>query len=144
MHAAHKHTSKTQPSTVPAAAGPAPTRWTRFHSTATAFATDRARRSAASKASCWTQAGIASCMQSCLSSGSLGGDGRLFAVPWSVLTLNRDEACVVLDVSTARLKAAPGFDRDSWPSIMDRGWREEVDAYYGVRPPAQVTRRLPV
>jgi hypothetical protein len=42
---------------------------------------------------------------------------------------------VVLDVSTARLKAAPGFDRDSWPSIMDRGWREEVDAYYGVRPP---------
>ena len=65
--------------------------------------------------------------------GSLGGDGRLFAVPWNVLRLNHDEACVVLDVSSERLKAAPGFDRDSWPSITDHGWRDEVDAYYGVR-----------
>jgi hypothetical protein len=66
--------------------------------------------------------------------GSLRGDSRLFAVPWSVLRLNRDEACVVLDVSRERLKAAPGFGRDSWPSIMDQGWRDEVDAYYGVGP----------
>ena len=66
--------------------------------------------------------------------GSLGGDARLFAVPWSALRLNSDEACVVLDVSRKRLKAAPAFDRDSWPSITDRGWRDEVDAYYGVKP----------
>jgi hypothetical protein len=65
--------------------------------------------------------------------GSLGADTRLFAVPWSVLRLNRDEACVVLDVPRKRLRAAPGFDRDSWPSITDQGWRDEVDAYYGVR-----------
>jgi hypothetical protein len=65
--------------------------------------------------------------------GSLGGDTRLFAVPWSVLRLNRDEACVVLDVPRKCLKAAPAFDRDSWPSITDQGWRDEVDAYYGVK-----------
>ena len=69
-------------------------------------------------------------------SGSLGGDGRLFARP-----LERAHAeprrCVrgIWTSPPERLKAAPGFDRDSWPSIMDRGWREEIDAYYGVRPP---------
>ncbi len=66
--------------------------------------------------------------------GSLVGDGRLFAVPWSVLKVNSDETCVVLEISKERLQAAPRFGRDSWPSITDRGWRDEVDAYYGVRP----------
>lgn len=66
-------------------------------------------------------------------SGSLGRDDSLFAVPWSVLRINADEACVILDVSRKRLKAAPGFDRASWPSITDPVWREEIDSYYGVR-----------
>ncbi len=65
--------------------------------------------------------------------GSLGGGARLFAVPWNVLTVNTEQACVTLEVSRERLQAAPGFDRDSWPSITDRGWRDEIDAYYGVR-----------
>ena len=67
-------------------------------------------------------------------SGSLRGDGKLFAVPWRVLRVNSDQACVVLEISRERLQAAPGFGRDSWPSITDRGWRDEVDAYYGIRP----------
>ena len=64
---------------------------------------------------------------------SRGGDTRLFAVPWSVLRLNPDDSCVVLDVSKERLKTAPGFDRNRWPSITDRAWRKEIDAYYGLR-----------
>jgi sporulation protein YlmC with PRC-barrel domain len=64
---------------------------------------------------------------------SPGGSGRLFAVPWSVLRVNSDEACVVLEISRERLQAAPGFGRDSWPSITDRSWRDEVDAYYDAR-----------
>ncbi len=61
---------------------------------------------------------------------SLDGHSGLFAVPWSVLRLNHAEACVVLDIPRERLEAAPSFDRDSWPSITDHAWREEVDAYY--------------
>ena len=47
--------------------------------------------------------------------GSLGADARLFAVPWSVLTVNTDQACVILDVPRERLRHAPRFDRYSWP-----------------------------
>jgi hypothetical protein len=64
---------------------------------------------------------------------SLDGRAQLFAVPWSVLRLNHEEACVILDVARERLTTAPGFDRDSWPSITEDAWRDEVDAYYGVR-----------
>jgi hypothetical protein len=61
---------------------------------------------------------------------ALGGDARLFAVPWSALSMDADETCVVFDISKERLKDAPGFDRDSWPSITDPEWRDEIDAYY--------------
>jgi sporulation protein YlmC with PRC-barrel domain len=64
----------------------------------------------------------------------LGRDARLFAVPWSALRVNADDACVVLDIPEERLRAAPGFNRDSWPSITDSGWREEIDTYYGAQP----------
>lgn len=67
---------------------------------------------------------------------SFGGNAKLFAVPWSVLKVNHDEACVVLDNSRERMHAAPSFDRNSWPSITDRSWRDEVDAYYGSGPGA--------
>lgn len=76
--------------------------------------------------------------------GRDSGDNRLFAVPWSVLRLNADDACVILEVSRERLKAAPGFERDQWPSITDRGWRDEIDAYYGVRPQRGRRRAAPV
>jgi sporulation protein YlmC with PRC-barrel domain len=74
--------------------------------------------------------------------GSLGGDNRLFAVPWSVLRMNADDACVILDVPKKRLKAAPGFRRDSWPSVADPGWREQIDTYYGVRTEHKRTRSV--
>ena len=61
---------------------------------------------------------------------SLEGNPKLFAVPWSVLRLNPDEACVFLDIPREHLEAAPGFHRDSWPSITDPVWRDEVDTYY--------------
>ena len=62
--------------------------------------------------------------------GILGIGSKLFAVPWSVLRVNHDEACVILDIPREQLEAAPGFDRDRWPSITDPVWRDEVDAYY--------------
>lgn len=62
---------------------------------------------------------------------------KLFAVPWSELTLNHDEAgrrFFVLDTTRERLKSAPGFDPDDWPDVASDEWREEVDAHYAQAP----------
>lgn len=67
-----------------------------------------------------------------LSSGGLLGIGdKLFAIPWSALTLDVNRECFVLDVDKDRLKAAPGFDKDHWPSMADVTWANEVHDYYG-------------
>jgi sporulation protein YlmC with PRC-barrel domain len=63
--------------------------------------------------------------------GFLGVGSKLFAVPWSALMLDTDNECFVLDVSKERLKEAPGFDKDHWPSMADAGWQSEVNTYYG-------------
>lgn len=67
-----------------------------------------------------------------LSSGGLLGIGdKLFAIPWSALTLDLSRECFVLDVDAEKLKNAPGFDKDHWPSMADTTWANEVHAYYG-------------
>ena len=63
--------------------------------------------------------------------GFLGIGDKLFAVPWSALTLDTDNECFVLDVSKDRLKDAPGFDKDHWPSMADPTWQDEINTYYG-------------
>lgn len=69
-----------------------------------------------------------------LSSGGLLGIGdKLFAIPWAALTLDVDRKCFMLDVDAERLKAAPGFDKDHWPTMADFRWASEVHAYYGQR-----------
>ena len=67
-----------------------------------------------------------------LSSGGLLGIGdKLFAIPWRALTLDVERKCFILDIDAERLKAAPGFDKDHWPSMADTTWASEVHSYYG-------------
>lgn len=66
--------------------------------------------------------------------GFLGMGDKLFAVPWSALTLDTVNHRFVLDVSKERLTEAPGFDKDAWPDMADRTWVKDVHAYYGVTP----------
>lgn len=70
-----------------------------------------------------------------LSSGGLLGVGeRLYAIPWRALTLDPENKCFILDVAKERLQAAPGFDKDHWPTMGDESWAQEVHSYYGLRP----------
>ena len=70
-----------------------------------------------------------------LSFGSFLGLGeKLFAVPWSALTLDTINKRFVLNVEKDRLKSAPGFDKDDWPDMADRSWTQDIHAYYGTRP----------
>ena len=49
--------------------------------------------------------------------GVLGMGDKLFAVPWSALTLDTEKKCFVLNVDKEHLKNAPGFDKDNWPDM---------------------------
>jgi len=66
--------------------------------------------------------------------GLLGIGDKLFAIPWSALTLDADRECFVLDLERERLKKAPGFDKNHWPSMADPTWAAEVHSFYN-RPP---------
>ena len=68
------------------------------------------------------------------SGGFLGMGDKLFAIPWSALTLDADRHCFILDAGKERFEKAPGFDKDHWPSMADPAWASSVHAYYGVRP----------
>ncbi|WP_139826145.1 PRC-barrel domain-containing protein [Derxia lacustris] len=59
---------------------------------------------------------------------------KLFAVPWSALTLDTSAKCFRLDADKERLKDAPGFDKDHWPSMADSTWAGEVDRFYNAGP----------
>ena len=64
----------------------------------------------------------------------LGLGDKLFAVPWSALTLDTANKRFLLDVDKERLKSAPGFDKNAWPRMTDRAWSGQVHEYYGVKP----------
>jgi sporulation protein YlmC with PRC-barrel domain len=66
--------------------------------------------------------------------GFFGIGSKLFAIPWSALTLDAPEKRFLLDISKERLESAPGFDEDQWPSMADRRWASDVHAYYDVNP----------
>jgi sporulation protein YlmC with PRC-barrel domain len=66
--------------------------------------------------------------------GFLGIADKLFAVPWSALTLDTEHKQFILDVDKNRLKDAPGFDMDHWPSMAQPTWACAVYKFYGVDP----------
>jgi sporulation protein YlmC with PRC-barrel domain len=66
--------------------------------------------------------------------GFMGMGDKLFAIPWSALTLDAERKCFVLDTDKDRLEQAPGFDKDHWPSMADPTWASKIHSYYGSRP----------
>jgi sporulation protein YlmC with PRC-barrel domain len=79
-----------------------------------------------------------------LSFGGFFGIGtKMFAIPWSALTLDAVENRFLLDISKERLESAPGFDEDHWPAMADRRWAKDVHAYYDVNPYWEDDRGMP-
>jgi len=71
--------------------------------------------------------------------GFLGMGKKLFAVPWSALTLDTTNKRFILKVEKEKLSSAPGFDKDKWPDMADRSWSEEIHAYYEVEQNSDAT-----
>jgi hypothetical protein len=65
--------------------------------------------------------------------GFLGFGNKLFALPWSALTFDATRRCLLLAISSERLKSAPHFDKHHWPSMVDCTWAS-VDRHYGREP----------
>jgi hypothetical protein len=66
--------------------------------------------------------------------GFLGMGDKLFAIPWSALTVDTAEKRFVLNADKQLLERAPGFDKNNWPDMADRTWGGTVYSYYGARP----------
>src|SRR5476649_1610778 len=66
--------------------------------------------------------------------GFLGMGEKLFAVPWSALTLDTVNKRFVLNVDKDQLKNAPGFDKDHWPDMSDTTWSNDIHNLYGTDP----------
>ncbi len=74
------------------------------------------------------------------SGGFLGMGGRLYAIPWSALTLDTDEKCFRLDVTADHVKNAPAFDKEHWPSMANESWGSSLHQYYHRTPYWLATR----
>jgi sporulation protein YlmC with PRC-barrel domain len=66
--------------------------------------------------------------------GFLGMGEKLFAIPWSSLELDIANKCFILGIDAERLKTAPGFDKDNWPTMADTAWADTIHDFYQ-RPP---------
>ena len=73
--------------------------------------------------------------------GFLGVGDKLFAIPWSALTLDTRTKTFILDVSKEKLERAPGFDKGHWPSMADPRWAAELHGYYDIVPYWRKTER---
>lgn len=63
--------------------------------------------------------------------GLLGMGDKLFAVPWAALALDTHSKRFTLNISKEVLENAPGFNKDSWPSMSDKTWASGVHEFYG-------------
>ena len=64
----------------------------------------------------------------------LGLGDKVYAVPWLALTLDADNRCFILNVDKRRLKDAPAFDKDRWPTLDEPEWTVQVDTFYSAEP----------
>ncbi len=64
--------------------------------------------------------------------GFLGFNDKLFAVPLSAIQHNAEGACR-LDIAKERLEGAPGFNKNSWPTVADPKLAADAREYYKPR-----------
>lgn len=64
--------------------------------------------------------------------GFLGIGSKLFAIPWNAMQLDTENEAWILDVSEERLRQAPGFDKDNWPDLGDRNYRQSISDFWMV------------
>jgi sporulation protein YlmC with PRC-barrel domain len=62
--------------------------------------------------------------------GVMGVGDTLHAVPWRSLKLNDKMDKFVINADKNQWKNAPGFNKDEWPPVADKVFRQRVESYY--------------
>jgi len=61
--------------------------------------------------------------------GLLGIGEKLFAIPWSELTLDAANKRFILNIDKRHFESSPGFDPDQWPDMADEIWIDSVQSH---------------
>jgi sporulation protein YlmC with PRC-barrel domain len=62
--------------------------------------------------------------------GVLGFGNKFFAIPWNLFTYNEEDDCFMLNLDKARIKDAPGFDKDHWPNFTSPAISTSIQQFY--------------
>src|SRR5438046_794174 len=66
--------------------------------------------------------------------GFMGLGNKLFALPWSAVSVDETNKRFVANVSKDTLERAPGFDKDKWPDMSDPVYAQGIYRHYGAQP----------
>ena len=66
--------------------------------------------------------------------GFMGIGNKLFALPWSALTVDETKKRFVVNVTRESLAQMPGFDKDHWPDLNDLEYAQGVYRQWGATP----------
>jgi len=66
--------------------------------------------------------------------GFLGIGDKLFAIPWSMLTVDASRKELILNVTKEQLEKAEGFDKDNWPDFADTSFHDRTHGYWKQSP----------
>ena len=66
--------------------------------------------------------------------GFMGIRNKLFALPWSALTVDEARKRFVVNVTREALDKVPGFDKDHWPDLNDLEYATGVYHLWGATP----------
>jgi sporulation protein YlmC with PRC-barrel domain len=66
--------------------------------------------------------------------GFLGVGNKLFALPWSALTVDEAKKRFVVNVNREALDQLPGLDKDHWPDLGDLEYATGVYRQWGTSP----------
>lgn len=58
---------------------------------------------------------------------------KLYAVPWTALRFDAEHARFVLNIEPERMRNAPAFDNEHWPSMVNPAWETQIHDYYRQR-----------
>jgi sporulation protein YlmC with PRC-barrel domain len=66
--------------------------------------------------------------------GFMGFGSKLFALPWSALTVDEGKKRFVCNVTKESLERMPGFDKNHWPDLNDLDYASGVYRQWGASP----------
>jgi sporulation protein YlmC with PRC-barrel domain len=66
--------------------------------------------------------------------GFMGIGNKLFALPWSALTVDEQKKRFVVNITKDALEKMPGFDKDHWPDLSDLEYATGVYRKWGATP----------